>query len=213
MKKGIFVVLFAVLLFSFVVGQENKTDLNESLKGLSEKMNMSDIQSNLVLPDFVQGITRFIFQVEEDKEIGIEYFIVLVGLFVILLAIISGVIYMTPFHREPIEIFIFKFNTDYLMGGIIALIVALTGVINLVVADWFFSLELYRELVNKLGWGIIFLILFILIVLFFAVRMLFGMLRKNLRRENAKVSGENVNLLRKMAEINAESTERLRDKK
>jgi len=154
MKKGVVVIFFAVLLFSFVVGQENETNLSDSLKGISEKINMSDIQSNLVLPDFVQEVTRFIFQVEEDKEIGIEYFIVLIGVFVIILAIISGVIYMTPLHREPVEIFIFKFNTDYLMGGIITLIVALTGVINLVVADWVFSLELYRELVSKLGWGV-----------------------------------------------------------
>jgi uncharacterized membrane protein len=213
MKKGVVVIFFAVLLFSFVVGQENETNLSDSLKGISEKINMSDIQSNLVLPDFVQEVTRFIFQVEEDKEIGIEYFIVLIGVFVIILAIISGVIYMTPLHREPVEIFIFKFNTDYLMGGIITLIVALTGVINLVVADWVFSLELYRELVSKLGWGVIFLILFILIALFFAVRMLFGMFRKKLRREEAKVSGENVNTLRKVAEITAKSTEELGEKK
>ncbi|MFA5060699.1 MAG: hypothetical protein WC494_00070 [Candidatus Pacearchaeota archaeon] len=209
MRKEVAVLFFAVLLFSFVVGQENKTDLNESLKEISGRINMGDIQSNLVLPDFVQGITRFVFQIEADREIGIEYFIVLVGVFLVILAIVAGVIYITPLHREPVEIFIFKFNTDYLMGLIIVLIIALTGVINSVVADWFFSLGLYRELVSKMGWGVIFLILFILIVLFFAVRMLFGMLRRRIRRETAKGSGEDVNMLRKIAKINAESTEKL----
>jgi len=43
--------------------------------------------------------------------------------------------------------------------------------------------------------------------------MLFGMFRKKLRREEAKVSGENVNTLRKVAEITAKSTEELGEKK
>lgn len=216
MKNSVVIIFFAILLVSFVVGQENEIGLNDSLREISEKVSerisASEIHSNLVLPDFVQGIARFVFQIEGGREIGVEYFIVLVGVFVIILAIVSWTIYMTPFHREPVELFIFKFNTDYLMGGIITLIVALTGVIDMVVGDWFFSLKLYEDLVSRMGWSVVFLILFVLILLFFAVRMLFGMLKKKLRREEAKVSGENVNLLRKVADINAKSTEELGEK-
>jgi len=215
MKKSFVIIISVILLFNLVVGQENsgeEKNLTNSLKNISEKLNISNIrnyQSDITLPGYIQKPTRFVFQIDEDKDIGIEYFIVLVALFVILLAIISGTIYMTPLHRKPIEIFIFNFNIDYIIGGIITLIVALTGVIDKVVSDWFFSLKLYEELLNKMGWWVIFLILLIFIVLFFAIRMFFGMLRKKLKIEKAKVDGENVKTMNDMAKETKKSMDKL----
>lgn len=220
MKKRVIVLLLTILLISFlVVAEENATsdetqekNLSESIKNVTGKINITNIrnyETEFVLPDYIQKPTKFIFQIDSDDDIGIEYFIVLVMVFIIILVIITGTIYMTPLHRNPIELFIFNFNPDFIIGGIITLIVALTGVIDFVVSDWFFSFKLYKDLVDKMGSWSILVVIFILILLFFALKMLFKMLREKFMLEKAKYDGDNSRIASDMNEIQVKAMDEM----
>jgi len=203
MKKSLFIILGVLFFSSLVIAVENAQD-NSTTADLSTDTVF--LTKEVALPADLQVPLKVILGITEETVLWKE-FILALGIWIVILLVISGIINLTPFHHSD--------AMDYLLALVVTLIISLTGSIALIAKYWASIPQFIFNLVGLGDWvknhevlSIIFAV--ILCILFLGIaKVIFQKIKDASRIEKAKYHGEEVKKMNKIAEVQSKAIDNL----
>ncbi|MFH1501207.1 MAG: hypothetical protein ABIE22_04655 [archaeon] len=182
MRRGIAVLILALILASFVIA-DTEEDLRVAASGAGETMGSGVnelLNQEVMIPDWLDGITKFLLDIQDDGPLDMQTFIVMLAIFIALFIVI---------HNSLGFIDIVK--GDYLpwiLSLIVTLIVAITGSVR-IMAFLFLNLGDLFGLTDKFGWLNFLVAIIIAGILLWGADVIIRMLKGKFMLESAEVEG------------------------
>lgn len=205
MKKiGVILILALFVSIISIVHAQNISNITENITesfgNLSNNVlnkTESKLNESIEIPQGLQLPARIVFGIKQDSPISLQYFILLVAVWVIFFVVIWDILKFFPLIDGMVKNFVGSF--------IITTLVAMSGGL-LELVSFFFQVGTFKWL-SKLGPFQILVWLFILIVIFLTFRIIIEIIRRKLKLEVAEHRADSVNKLMQVSEITAKELE------
>ena len=190
MMKKVFVFLFLfVMMSSFVLAA------NSGIALFRDRPN-DVLDQSVEFPEEIKSITRVAFGLDEDHNVDLQVFIVLLGIWIVMLLIVKSILDIVPFFGVGWK--------SWIGGIVVTLLMATTGALR-ISAEFFFSIGTSIKVLGDWGIAVILFTLVILFIILYAVTKVTNILKYNMGLEEIKKFGYNLALEKARAKAIADS--------
>ena len=194
---AVFILLSSLVVavnYSNDVAGELTSNLGENITDIGNINEKTDkiLTQEIEIPDDFKFLTRVLFGLKSDEKVDLQTFVILIGLWIILLILIVSILAITPFFGSVLM--------RWVAGFTITVLIAITGAIR-DIAVFFFGLGNLFGALEK--WNLLrfVFVIIILIILFFVFLKALKWFKGMRNVEQATNVGEDIGFMARVARV------------
>jgi len=199
MKKEFIVgILFLVLFASFTVAAENENLNLGSTSNVRDKTNEA-LSKQIKIPENLQLAARIVFGLKASTPVDTQTFVILIGLWVIVLLLVKNILEVFPMVGEGVK--------SWAVGILVTLLIAFSGGVRLA-AGWILSISRFFGLLEKWGLARFIISLLVLVGIFYLISKVIKTLKKRVGVEGMAQDGRDAGFVSAAGKIMKESMDK-----